>query len=129
MRASQEIKAGDILVLEASPDSLEEALGALQLEYVGKGEGQLGDEDLVLQEVVVQESSRLAGRSAMSVRLLYRYRVALVGVSRQGRRFRDNVRALTLQPGDVLLLLGSEDRLSDITGRLGLLPLADRGHA
>ncbi len=123
------IKAGDILILEASPDSLEEALGALQLDYVGKGEGKLGDEDLVLQEVVVQESSRLAGRSAMSVRLLYRYRVALVGVSRQGRRFKDKVRALMLQPGDVLLLLGSEDRLADITGRLSLLPLADRGHA
>ena len=124
-----EIKADDILILEASPDSLEEALGALQLEYVGKGTGQLSDENLVLQEVVVQESSRLAGRSAMSVRLLYRYRVALVGVSRQGRRFRDKVRALTLRPGDVLLLLGGEERLSDITGRLGLLPLADRGHS
>ncbi len=122
-----EIKAGDVLVIEASPDSLEEALGALGLEYVGRGEGQLGDDDLVLTEVVVQETSRLAARSAMSLRLLYRYRVELVGVSRQGRRFRENVRQLTLQPGDVLLLLGSEERLGDITGRLGLLPLADRG--
>ena len=122
-----EIRAGDILVLEASPDSLEEALGALKLEYVGKGTGQLGTEDLVLTEAVVQESSRLAGRSAMSIRMLYRYRVALVGVSRQGRRFRDNVRKLELQPGDVLLLLGADARLADVTGRLGLLPLADRG--
>jgi di/tricarboxylate transporter len=122
-----EIKADDILVVEASPDSLEEALGNLNLEYVGKGKGQLGDDDLILNEVVVQESSRLAGRSAMSVRLLYRYRVAVVGVSRQGVRFRDNVRKLVLQPGDVLLLLGSDERLSDTTGRLGLLPLADRG--
>ena len=124
-----EIKAGDILVVEASPDSLEEALGALHLEYVGRGEGQLGDEDLVLHEVVVPESSRLAHRSAMSIRLLYRYRVALVGVSREGRRFRDKVRKLELRPGDVLLLLGAEERLADITGRLGLLPLADRGHS
>ena len=124
-----EIKAGDTLVIEASPDSLEEALGALNLEYVAKGKGGLGDEDLVLQEVVVSESSRLAGRSAMSVRLLYRYRVALVGVSRQGKRFREKVRSLQLQPGDVLLLLGAEERLADITGRLGLLPLADRGHS
>ncbi len=122
-----EIKAGDVLVVEASPDSLEEALGALGLEYVGRGEGQLGDDDLLLTEVVVQETSRLAARSAMSLRLLYRYRVALVGVSRQGQRFRENVRKLTLRPGDVLLLLGSEERLGDITGRLGLLPLADRG--
>ena len=89
----------------------------------------LGDEDLVLHEVVVPESSRLAHRSAMSIRLLYRYRVALVGVSREGRRFRDKVRKLELRPGDVLLLLGAEERLADITGRLGLLPLADRGHS
>ena len=122
-----EIKAGDVLVIEASPDSLEEALGALGLEYVGSGEGQLGADDLLLTEVVVQETSRLAARSAMSLRLLYRYRVALVGVSRQGQRFRENVRKLNLNPGDVLLLLGSEERLGDVTGRLGLLPLADRG--
>ena len=123
-----EIKAGDILVLEASPDSMEEALGKLELEYVGKGEGVLDGDDLLLQESVVPDSSRLAGRSAMSVRLLYRYGVTLVGVSREGKRFRENVRKLTLKPGDVLLMLGPEDRLNDVTGRLGLLPLADRGH-
>ena len=123
------IEADDILILEASPDSIEEALGALQLEYVGKGDGKLGSKDLVLQEVLVPESSRLAGRSAMSFRLLYRYRVTLVGVSRQGKRFREKVRALTIKPGDVLLLLGSENRLTDVTWRLGLLPLVDRGHS
>jgi di/tricarboxylate transporter len=122
-----EVKAGDVLVIEATPDSLEEAIGNLNLEYVGKGEGQLGDDGLILNEVVVQESSHLAGKSVMSLRLLYRYRVALVGVSRQGKRFRENVRKLTLQPGDVLLLLGAEERLGDITSRLGVLPLADRG--
>ncbi len=122
-----EIRAGDKLVVEASPDSLEEVLGVLGLEYVGKGEGVLEDDDLILNEAVVQESSKLAGRSAMSVRLLYRYRVVLVGVSRQGQRFRDQVRKLVLNPGDVLLLLGADDRLADIMGRLGLLPLADRG--
>jgi di/tricarboxylate transporter len=124
---SVEIKAGDVLVVEASPDSLEEALGNMGLEYVGKGEGTLGRDDLVLSEAVVQGSSRLAGRSSMSLRLLYRYRVALVGVSRRGERINQNIRKLILQPGDVLLLLGGDDRLSDTTIRLGLLPLADRG--
>ncbi|MDJ0907845.1 MAG: SLC13 family permease [Woeseiaceae bacterium] len=122
-----EIRAGDILVIEASPDSVEDALGALELEYVGSGTKALSGDDLALSEVVVPETSTLAGRSAMSVRMLYRFRVALVGVSRQGRRFGDRVRKLVLKPGDILLLLGSEDRLQDTTGRLGLLPLADRG--
>ena len=121
------IKVDDILIIKASPDNLEEALGNLNLEYVGKGEGRLGTDDLILNEVVVPESSRVVGRSAISLRMLYRYRIALVGVSRQGKRFRANVRKLNLRPGDILLLLGAEERLSDITGRLGLLPLADRG--
>ena len=122
-----EIKAGDILVVEANPESIEDALGAMNLEYVGKGANHLQDEHLELTEVVVPESSRLAGRSTSSVRLLYRYGVALVGVSREGKRFRDNVRKLQIRAGDVLLILGAAERISDVTGRLGLLPLKDRG--
>ena len=63
----------------------------------------------------------------MSFRLLYRYRVALIGVAREGKRFREHIRKLEIRAGDVLLLLGSEERLADVTSRLGVLPLADRG--
>ena len=122
-----EIKAGDILVVEAPPESITEALGSMGLEYIGTGEGVLKDEELQLSEVVVPEASPLVDRSAVSFRLLYRYRVALVGVSRGGERFRDHVRKLVIQPGDVLLMLGAEEPLTDVTGRLALLPLADRG--
>jgi di/tricarboxylate transporter len=58
---------------------------------------------------------------------MYRFGVALVGVSRGGKRFREDVRKLTMEAGDVLLLLGSEERLNDVVSRLGVLPLADRG--
>lgn len=122
-----EIRAGDLLVVEGDPESIEDAVGGFGLEYVGTGEGVLQKDDLVLSEVIVPESSSLAGRSAMSFRLLYRYRVALVGISRQGRRFREHVRKVETKAGDVLLLLGAEDRLSDVISRLGLLPLVDRG--
>jgi di/tricarboxylate transporter len=122
-----EIRAGDILVVEADPENIESVLGSMGLEYRGTGVAALEGEDLTLSEVVVPESSRLRGRSTASFKLLYRYGVALVGVSRRGRRFRDNVRQLEIMPGDVLLLLGSEERLGDVIGRLGLLPLKDRG--
>ncbi len=122
-----EIEAGDVLVIEATPSSLEEALGALKLEYVASARKTFDKEDLTLAEVVISEGSSLVRRSAEQARLLYRYGVALVGVSRQGKRFRENLRKLLLEPGDVLLLLGPEDRLSDTTTRLGVLPLADRG--
>jgi di/tricarboxylate transporter len=122
-----EIKAGDKLVVEANPENIESLLGSMQLEYEGSGVNALEDENLQLSEVVVPASSRLVGRSTASVRLLYRYGVALVGVSREGVSFRDHVRQLTIKPGDVLLLLGSDERLSDVISRLGLLPLKDRG--
>ena len=97
------------------------------LEYVGTGVNMLKEAHLGLSEVVVPESSRLAGRSTSSIRMLYRYGVALVGVSRQGRRFRDHVRQLVIKPGDVLLLLGTDERLRDATNRLTFLPLLHRG--
>jgi di/tricarboxylate transporter len=113
--------------MEGDPETIEDAIGRFGLEYIGTGSGIMKDQDLILNEVVVPESSSLVSRTAMSFRLLYRYRVALVGVSRGGRRFRDGVRKLNIRPGDVLLLLGAEERLLDVIGRLGLLPLADRG--
>jgi di/tricarboxylate transporter len=123
-----EIQAGDTLVVEARPERIEGALGAMGLEFIGAGDGVLRDEHLELQEAVVPASSSLVGRSAQAVRMLYRYRVTLVGVSRAGKRFRDDVRKLPIHPGDVLLLLGADERLGDVINRLGLLPLADRGH-
>jgi di/tricarboxylate transporter len=122
-----EIQAGDILVVEANPEGIDELLGSMSLEYVGSGIAALKDEHLTLREIVVPEPSRLLGRSTSSLRLLYRYGVALVGVSRQGVRFRDNVRQLPIRSGDVLLLLGPEERLNDVTSRLGFLQLKDRG--
>ena len=78
-------------------------------------------------EVVVPQGARIVGRSALDVRLLYRHGVTLLGVSRSGRRFRDRVRELRIQAGDVLLLLGPAAALPDVAAWLGSLPLADRG--
>jgi len=122
-----EIKAGDLLVVEANPRNIESLLGAMGLEYVGTGVSMLREAHLNLTEVVVPETSRLAGTSTSSLRMLYRYGVALVGVSREGQRFREHVRQLPIKPGDVLLLLGSNERLRDAIGRLNFLPLQHRG--
>ena len=121
------IEAGDILVLESDPESIDEVLGAFGLEYVAAGADSLKDEDLKLVEVVVPESSPLAGRTTLSMRLLYRYGVALVGVSREGKRFRERVRELSIRPGDVLLLLGADERITDAIAHLRCLPLKERG--
>ena len=124
-----EIAEGDILVLEAGPEAIDKLVGALKLAYVGadKPQGALSGADLGLIEVVVPQGARIEGRTALSLKLLYRHGVNLLGVSRQGAHFRDRVRRLKVQAGDLLLLLGPNERLPEITSWLGCLPLAERG--
>jgi di/tricarboxylate transporter len=124
-----EIAKGDILVLKTKPDVLDKFVGAVGLEYVGsaKNKNALTGPDQSLMEVVVPEGARIAGRSALSLRLLYNHGVTLLGVSRQGKRFTERVRKLEVQPGDVLLLLGPTEQLPEIANWLGCLPLAERG--
>jgi di/tricarboxylate transporter len=123
------VQKGDVLVVEASPQAIEELAGSFGLEYLGseKYSGTLDTTDMGLVEVVVPQGSRIDGRSALSLRLLYRHSVSLLGVSRRGRPFRERVRKLTIQAGDILLLYGPTERLDEITEWLDCLPLAERG--
>jgi di/tricarboxylate transporter len=124
-----EIRAGDVLVIEAHPDAIDKTVGALKLEYVRRpvGAEAVADQDLSLLEVVVPLGARIEGRSAQSLRLLHLHDVTLLGVSRQGRPFREQVRKLQIEAGDILLLLGPTERLAEVTGWLGCFPLAERG--
>jgi di/tricarboxylate transporter len=116
--------------VEAGPDAIEHFVGAQKLKFVRRqesGEAVTSENDLALIEVVVPEGARIAGRSAVSLRLLARHDVTLLGVSRRGRPFRERVRKLAIEAGDVLLLLGPEERLPEVVSWLGCLPLAERG--
>ncbi len=123
------IRKGDVLVLEANPKSIESFVGEMKLKFSGQETQNelISGSELSLVEVVVPQGARIEGRSAQSVRLLARRGVTLLGVSRQGRSFRDRVRKLNIRSGDVLLLLGQNDRLPDVVDWLGCLPLAERG--
>jgi len=120
---------GDVLILQAGPEAIEKFAGAQGLDYVDtdQGPGILKGGDLELAEVVVPPGARMEKRSALSLRLLQRYSVHLLGVSRQGQRLRERVRRLVVQAGDVLLLLGPSGELNEAVQRLGCLPLAKRG--
>lgn len=123
----EEIKKGDLLVIETHAANIDAFVGALGLEYVGgeKHDTLIG-EDFSLIEVVVPDNARIVGRTAIDLRLQYRQGVSLLGVSRAGKAFKDRVRKLVIKAGDVLLLLGPSDRLQDVTTWLGGLPLQER---
>ena len=121
------IYKGDLLVIEANATGIDGFVGEFGLEYVvAEQHDTFIGEDLSLFEIVVPQGARIEGRTALDVRLLYRHGVTLLGVSRQGKSFRDRVRKLTIQAGDVLLLLGPTERLPSIGNWLGGLPLQQR---
>ena len=121
------IRAGDLLVIEADAEHIDAFVGNFKLEYVG-GEKYISQisEGLVLMEAVVPENSRIEGRSALSLQLLHRHGVTLLGVSRKGKTFRQRIRKLETRAGDVLLLLGPAEHLDEIIAWLGCLPLQER---
>jgi di/tricarboxylate transporter len=125
-----EIRRNDVLVLKAPPAGIEGFVGALGLEYARSKDaigGLFKNDDAALLEVVVPEGARVQGRTARSLKLMYRHGVTLLGVSRQGKRITQRLRDLEIRAGDILLLLGKKDQLDDIVTWLGCLPLAARG--
>ncbi|MBM2291406.1 anion permease [Sulfitobacter pseudonitzschiae] len=126
------LQAGDALVIEATPDALDEFRSTLKLSVAdAEREERLNadGEGVEIIEVVIPEGSRLDGRTAQTVGLAWRQRTVLLGISRQGRKITSQLRKTQLQAGDILLLLVPRDTAGHVTDWLGVLPLADRGLA
>ncbi len=152
------LRAGDILILEAEPDGLANALSALGIRLEGAGksaktkasdaEAQDGkskkgktpeaaedaeakpretdDGDLVLMELVVAPGAALIGRSASGVNLRVRYQINLLAISREGTRSIGRLRTEQIAAGDVLLMQGPPEAVSEFAADYGCLPLAQR---
>lgn len=124
----EELRAGDFLVVEGEPKSIEAFMGQSKLDFAGseKHEGGVVASGLTLSEVIVPDGSRIQGRTARSLGLLQRHSVTLLGVARGGESFQDRVRLLPIRAGDVLLLLGAPENVAAASEWLGVLPLEGR---
>ncbi len=148
------LREGDILVIEAEPESLAEVLSSLGLKLEeevpvqeeedkndsddstiseGKSAEKKSDDkkdpqgdEIEVQELVVMQSSGLIGRSAAAIQLRTRYGINLLAISRQGRRSIQRLRSTSIQAGDVLLMQGSQAALSEFTSAYACVPLAKR---
>jgi di/tricarboxylate transporter len=127
---SDEILAGDHLLVQVGPGDLEKLAGRLEVK-LGEADdsrsGLLTSDDAEVIEALVPRQSGAEGRTPEQLRLISRFGVNLLGVSRRGRPYRGRLGAFRFLEGDVLLLHGDAERLADTLGTLGLLPLADRG--
>ncbi|HRM69333.1 MAG TPA: SLC13 family permease [Thauera phenylacetica] len=84
------------------------------------------DDEITLMELVVRPEAGLIGRSAKDLLLRTRYGLNLLAVSREGARSKARLRTLKLQAGDLLLMQGPLEALSEFAADSGCVPLARR---
>jgi di/tricarboxylate transporter len=77
-------------------------------------------------ELVVTPTAAIIGRSARDVNLRLRYQINLLAISRQGRRSIGRLRTEQIEAGDVLLMQGPPEAISEFAADFGCLPLAER---
>lgn len=148
---ARKVRAGDILIIEAEPETLSAVLLSLGLELVGRepratrsesaadGDRTVDDptderesagdgaaEEVVLVEMAVLPHSGLVGRSVSAIGLRSRLGINLLAISRRGHRNVGRLRSMHLASGDVVLLQGANDALNEFASRFRCVPLAAR---
>ncbi len=122
-----EIRKGDVLVVEGTPEDLEQFAAALKLDWSkSRNHARLLADTMSMLEAVVPREARIVNRSADDMRLLARHGVVLAGIARQGRRIRERVRRENIRAGDLVLLMGPDNALEETARWLGVLPLGRR---
>ncbi|WEN43363.1 hypothetical protein CKCBHOJB_02983 [Thauera sp. GDN1] len=84
------------------------------------------DAEITLMELVVRPEAILIGRSARDLSLRTRYGLNLLAVSRNGSRSKSRLRTLKIQAGDLLLMQGPLEALTEFAADSGCVPLAER---
>ena len=125
----QEVKAGDVLIVEADPEDLDELIAATGFEIAGSDwstrRGDDGDE-IATAEAVVSPNSELEGRTPSEIDMLARYGINLLAISRQGEHIQERLGNMRLAVGDVLLIQGRSDTVREGLRSMGGLPLVER---
>jgi di/tricarboxylate transporter len=127
--AHERVQAGDVLVVEAETSGIKALLAASDLtlaEDKAIERSDLGNDEVTVQEVIVAPGSSLANRTPRSARLRSSYHTNLLAVARHGKRIEKRLSDVAFQTGDVLMLQGPSERVSELTREYRLLPLAER---
>ncbi len=83
-------------------------------------------DEITVQELAVQPSASILGRSASDIQLRTRFGINLLAISRQGHRSIRRLRWTEIQAGDVLLMQGTPEAISGFASEYGCVPLAPR---
>jgi len=125
----QRLREGDVLVLRGDTEALKMMIDGGGLKLVGDekfGRDVLKSDEIDLVEAVINPNSMLIGDTPKTARLRTAHGINLLAVARQGKRIEERLGDVTFQAGDVILVQGPSNAMSDILATLDCLPLAER---
>jgi len=123
------IKEGDQYLVQSDPSDLSDIIDQYNInlakEIRFRMESLINEEPTFI-EAVITPDSRLLGRGRSYLRRRTSNQITLIAVARQNKPILKRLGKIEFQVGDVLLVQGNEDNLSDCIQTLNLLPLAER---
>ena len=125
---AKKIQPGQVLVIKTSPDDIASIQERLEFE-IAENLNTIQESDLAEIEVMVTAGSRLIGRKHEFLKRLASEDLALLGLWRQGAKFRTRLAKEAFKVGDVLLLgvrTIDDEGVKERIKHLGLMPLMER---
>jgi di/tricarboxylate transporter len=130
-RGGQTIAAGDVLIVEGQIANIAQVEEIDHLEIAGTQpdfpiettRAAQADPEHRLAELIVPPRSPVVGRTLFELNFRNRYGLPVLGIQRHGEPLHDRMRDVVLQPGDILLVSGSNAELTALHhgGELALL--------
>ncbi|MCX7034511.1 MAG: SLC13 family permease, partial [Arenimonas sp.] len=123
------LQAGDVLLARGDWSRLSELKDQMRLEI--EPEFQLRDDQLTgasqsLVEVMVAPNSRFAGETLRELDFRWHYNATVLAVHRRGEVLREKIREVTLNVGDILLMLAPRDELPSLRRNPNLVVVTER---
>lgn len=114
---SLRLQEGDRLVLACRPSGIAHTKQLQGIDFVAEaGLEQIAAHEGLLVEGVIGATSSLIGKTIIEANVRQRYRVIIVAVHRRGKNLREKISELPLEFGDTLLMLGTQDAITNLRG-------------
>ncbi|GAB5558592.1 MAG: SLC13 family permease [Synoicihabitans sp.] len=110
-----QLNPGDRLILSCRPKGIAAARSVEGLDLVSDlelGLEQIAAHEGSLVEAVVLPQSDLVGKTVRGVNFRQRFRLVAVALHRKGRNVREAIETLPIEPGDVLLMMGTDEAIN-----------------
>lgn len=133
---AEDLREGDVLLVRGNWDQLKALKDEFRLELEPEFKlqdsqftGEDGEQAQVLVEAMVAPGARLVGRSLAELDFQWAYNATVLALHRRGEVLREKIKDVSLNVGDVLLLMCTRAELDVLRTNNNLVVLNERGEA